>query len=76
MEAWKEPVTYIVGLVTTVSGFVTLHAFGTRRSLADHKTYAAETFATKQEFNRGEDRMMIVLTRIETKLDDHIARSD
>lgn len=38
-------------------------------SLAAHKVYAAETFATKKDVSEGFDRIMVKLDKIDDKLD-------
>lgn len=74
MENWNTPITWIAGLVATATAGVVKHSFGTRKSLTDHKTYAAETFATKDELRRSTDNLTQICVRIETKLDAQIAK--
>jgi len=74
MDTLKDPVTWIVGTMTAVSGFVIRHSFGTRKALHDHKIFAAENFQTKGDSNRAIDGITNILNRIETKLDGHIAK--
>jgi len=75
MESLNQPITWIFGVVTGVSGFVIKHSFGTRKSLADHKLHAAETFATKAELTKSTENLTAICTRIEIKLDSQISRA-
>ena len=72
MEAWKETVTWIAGALSLGGASVVKHTLGTRKGLADHQRYAAETFVTKKHHERAEDRVLVVLDRIEVALANHI----
>lgn len=73
MEGWNQPTTWVGGLLATGVAAAVRFTFGTRKALQEHKTYAAEHFATKDEMNRSNDNLTAICTRIETKLDGHIA---
>ena len=83
MDNWTSPITWLAGGMTLfLAGLVGL-VLRTRMSIANHKLYAAETFATKPDLEASEarvmrvitsseGRIMTVLTRVEGKLDKHV----
>ena len=75
MEAYKEIANWVIGVLTIGGVAVVKHTVGTRKSLADHKTFAAETFVTKPAHETSENRVIVRLTRIEDLLIDHIAKT-
>jgi len=75
MDAWKDPIGWVVGLVTTGSIGVVLHSVATRKKLGDHKLHASETFATKGEVIRSENRVLEFLKTMDAKLDRHIEKT-
>ncbi len=75
MEVWKEPITYITGAVAGAATFVFNLTLGTRKSVADHKLHAAETFATKADLIRSVDNVTNICIRLEDKFDKHIAKN-
>ena len=73
MDEWFRPFVWFIAAAASVIAFIMRYAIGTRKSLSDHKVFAAEKFATKQDVNRGQDGIIATLTRIEQKLDAHIS---
>ena len=72
MEAYKEVVNWVVGVLTIGGIAVVKHTTGTRAKVDRNKVYNAETFVTKKTHERSEDRVLVVLDRIENSLMSHI----
>ena len=72
MEAYKDAVNWFVGLLTVGGIAVVKHTTGTRAKVDRNKVYNAETFVTKKTHERSEDRIIVILDRIEKSLMDHI----
>ena len=72
MEAYKEVANWFVGLLTVGGVAVVKSTVGLRNSHEKNKVYNAETFVTKKHHERSEDRVLVVLDRIENSLMSHI----
>lgn len=70
----EEDLTKVLyGLVITGIGWFVKMLWGKvsslEKSVGDHKLYAAETYVTQADFDRGIDKILCKLEKIDEKLD-------